>query len=150
MSLEERINNDIKTALKARERSRLEAIRAIKSAILLAKTEKGASSSIDEATEFKLLQKLVKQRRDSAQIYKEQNRMDLYEQETLEADIINEYLPEQMDEKTLRDNIQRIITNLGVTSMADMGKVMGIASREFAGKADGKIIAGIVRSLLSG
>lgn len=150
MSLEERINNDIKTALKAREQSRLEAIRAIKSAILLAKTEKGASSSIDEATEFKLLQKLVKQRRDSAQIYKEQNRMDLYEQETFEADIINEYLPEQMDEKTLRDNIQKIITNLGATSMADMGKVMGIASKEFAGKADGKIIAGIVRSLLSG
>ena len=150
MSLEKKINNDIKTAMKAREQSRLEALRAIKSAILIAKTEKGAGGSIEEATELKLLQKLVKQRRDSAQIYKEQNRMDLYEQETFEAGIINEYLPEQIDEKTLRDNIQKIIMNLGATSMSDMGKVMGIASREFAGKADGKIIAGIVRSILSG
>jgi len=150
MSLEERINNDIKTAMKAREKSRLEALRAIKSAILLAKTEKGAGSSIDEATELKLLQKLVKQRKESAQIYKEQDRKDLYDQESYEADIISEYLPDQMDEKALRENIQKIIVNLDATSMSDMGKVMGVASKEFAGKADGKMIAEIVRSILSG
>lgn len=150
MKLEERINNDIKTAMKAREQSRLEALRAIKSAILLAKTEKGAADTLDEATELKLLQKLVKQRNDSAQIYKEQDRLDLFEQEKFEAEIIGEYLPEQLDEETLKTNIQAIITDLNATSMADMGKVMGVATKKFAGKADGKTISDIVRTLLSG
>ena len=150
MKLEEQINNDIKEAMKARDKSRLEVLRAIKSAILLAKTEKGAAASLNEATEIKLLQRLIKQRKESAQIYKEQDRMDLFNQEQSEADIIQEYLPDQMDEETLRENIQTIIDNLGASSMADMGKVMGIASKELAGKAEGRLIAEIVRSILSG
>ena len=149
MSLEEKINDDIKEAMKARDQSRLEALRAIKSAILLAKTEKGAADFMSEATELKLLQRLIKQRKESAQIYKEQDRMDLYNQEQSEAEIIQEYLPEQMDENTLRENIQKIVTSLGASSIADMGKVMGVATKELAGKAEGKLIAEIVRSILS-
>lgn len=149
MNLEERINNDIKAAMKAREKPRLEALRAIKSAILLAKTEKGAAEILDEATELKLLQKLVKQRRESAEIYKDQNRQDLYEQEIFEAEIISEYLPEQLDEETLKATINTIIERIGAKSMADMGKVMGIVTKQLAGKADGKMIAGIVRSMLA-
>jgi uncharacterized protein YqeY len=150
MSLEEKINNDIKEAMKARDPSRLEALRAIKSAILIAKTEKGATDSLSEEVELKLLQRLIKQRKESAQIYKEQDRMDLYTQEQSEAEIIANYLPEQMDEKTLREEIGKIISNLGAASMADMGKVMGVATQEFAGKAEGRLIAEIVRSILSG
>jgi len=150
MSLEENINNDMKVAMKAREKQRLEALRAIKSAILLAKTEKGATRTLDEATELKLLQKLVKQRRDSAEIYHDQNRKDLYDQECYEAEVISEYLPEQIDEETLKAKVKKIADDLGATSMADMGKVMGVATKEFAGKADGKTIANTVRSILSG
>ncbi len=150
MSLEERINNDMKVAMKAREQQKLEALRAIKSAILLAKTEKGATPTLDEAVELKLLQKLVKQRRDSAEIYQDQGRKDLYDQECYEAAIISEYLPEQMDMETLKAGVKKIIDDLGATSIADMGKVMGVATKEFAGKADGKTIADAVRELLSG
>lgn len=149
MSLEERINNDLRVAIKAREQQKLEALRAIKSAILLAKTEKGATGTLDETAELKLLQKLVKQRRDSAEIYLDQNRKDLYDQECFEADVISEYLPEQMDGETLKATVKKIIDDLGATSMADMGKVMGVVTKELAGKADGKTIADTVRTILS-
>ena len=150
MSLEERINHDMKVAMKAREQQKLEALRSIKSAILLAKTEKGAKHTLDEAAELRLLQKLVKQRKDSAAIYKEQGREDLYDQECYEERIISEYLPEQMDQESLKAGVKKIIDDLGATSMADMGKVMGIATKEFAGKTDGKTLAEMVREILSG
>jgi len=149
MSLEEKINQDIKDAMRAKEKETLESLRAIKAAILLAKTQKGASESLTEDSEMKLLQKLVKQRKDSAQIYKEQKRDDLAEKELAEADIIEKYLPEQMSDEELSAKIKEIIDQIGAKSMADMGKVMGMASKLLAGKADGKAIADKVKALLS-
>jgi len=150
MNLEERINADIKTAIKSRQKEKLEALRAIKSAILLVKTEKGYTGAMDEAAELKLLQKLVKQRKESAEIYRDQQRNDLYEREVFEAEIIGNYLPEQLDDDALKEQLEQIIRKEGASSMADMGKIMGIASRQFAGKAEGKKIAELVRQLLSG
>ncbi|UCG28913.1 MAG: GatB/YqeY domain-containing protein [Bacteroidales bacterium] len=150
MNLEERINEDIKTAIKSREKEKLEALRAIKSAILLAKTEKGYAGTLDEQAEFKLLQKLVKQRKDSAEIYRDQKREDLAEKEVFEAEVIGSYLPEQLDDDELKEQLEQVIRNEGASSMADMGRIMSIASKQFAGKAEGKKIAGLVRSLLSG
>lgn len=149
MSLEEKINQDIKDAMRAKEKEKLEAIRAIKAAILLAKTQKGASDNMSDDEEMKALQKLVKQRKDSAQIYKEQKREDLAEKELFEASIIEKYLPEQMSDEELTKVIQSIINQVGAKSMADMGKVMGMASKQLAGKADGKAIADKVKSILS-
>ena len=140
---------EIKAAMKEKNKEKLEALRAVKSAILLAKTEKGKSSNLDTESELKLLQKLVKQRNDSAEIYREQNRNDLAEKERFEASIISKYLPAQLSESDIETAIQRIIEKTNASSMADMGKVMGIASKELSGKADGKTIAGIVKKLLS-
>ena len=149
MSLESIINEDIKKAMLAKEKDKLEALRAIKSAILVAKTEKGGSSEISEESEMKILQRLVKQRKDSAQIYQEQNRMDLADKENFEAEIIEKYLPEQMSDEELTAIIKKIIEEVGAKSMADMGKVMGKATQQLAGKAEGKAIADKVKFLLA-
>lgn len=149
MSLEQKINNDIKEAMKAKEKEKLESLRAIKAAILVAKTQKGAAEEMSEDAELKILQKLVKQRKDSAQIYKEQNRDDLAENELAEAAVIEKYLPEQMSDEELTNVIKGIIEQVGASSMADMGKVMGMASKQLAGKADGKAIADKVKALLN-
>lgn len=149
MELEQQIMTDIKAAMKEKNKEKLEALRSVKSAILLAKTEKGKSSDLDPETEIKLLQKLVKQRKDSAEIYSEQKRIDLAEKEKFEADIISKYLPAQLSESEIDSIISKIIEVSGASSMADMGKVMGMANKELSGKADGKTIAGIVKRMLS-
>ena len=149
MSLAEQINEDIKTAMRAKDRTALEALRAIKSAILLAQTEEGASGDLAEEAEIKLLQKLHKQRKDAADIYQQQDREDLAEAEQAQAEVIARYLPEQMGEEELKKILSEIITQVGATSPADMGKVMGVASKQLAGKADGKTIAATVKQLLA-
>lgn len=149
MSLEEKINQDIKKAMLAREKEKLEALRAVKTALLVAKTEKGASEGMSEEAENKILQRLVKQRKESATVYTEQNREELAEKELFEASVIEEYLPAQMSDEEITQSVQRIIEEMGAKSMADMGKVMGKASKELAGKADGKAVADKVKSLLS-
>jgi len=149
MSLEDKINQDIKEAMKAKEREKLESLRAIKTALLIEKTQKGASDQISEDSEMKILQKLVKQRKDSAQIYNEQKRTDLADKELFEASIIEQYLPEQMSNEELTKRINAIVDQVGAKSMADMGKVMGMASKELAGKADGKAIADTVKTILN-
>ena len=149
MSLEQTINNDIKAAMLAKEKKKLEALRAIKAAILLAKTNKGSDGDIAEDTEMKILQKQVKQRKDSAELYKSQGRDDLAEVENFQLSIIEKYLPEQMSEEKIRKTIQDIITETGASSMKDMGKVMGMSAKKLAGKADNKLIASIVKELLS-
>jgi len=148
MSLENRINEDLKAAMKAKDQVKLRGIRAIKSAILLLKTD-GSGKPIDEDAEIKMLQKLVKQRRDSLAIYEKQGRDDLAKTEEEEIEVISEYLPKQMSAEEVRDALKKIITDTGASSVKDMGKVMGIASKQFAGRADGGTIAGIVRELLS-
>ena len=148
MSLVEKISADIKTAMKAKEKEKLTAIRAVKSALLLANTEKGADGEMSEDAEIKLLQKLVKQRKESAELYKSQNREDLYEQEIFEASVIEKYLPEQMSEEDIEEIIKQIIAELGASSMKDMGKVMGATNKKLAGKAEGRIIAAKVKELL--
>lgn len=149
MSLEIKINEDIKKAMLAREKDKLEALRAIKNAILIAKTEKGAKDSLSEEDEIKILQRMVKQRKESAAIYQDKNREELAQKELLEAGVIEQYLPEQMSEKELIAVIKKTIEETGAKSMADMGKVMGKAQKELAGKAEGKMIADTVKSLLS-
>ncbi len=147
MTLFDRISEDLKAAMLAKQKDRLESIRAIKTALLLAKTESG-THELAQDQELKILQKLVKQRRESADIFKAQNRMDLYQKEVDEAAIIEEYLPKQMTEAELIPVLQEIIQKTGAAGMKDMGKVMGMASRELAGKADGKMIAEKVKELL--
>ncbi len=149
MSLFEKITDDLKAAMLNRQKDRLESLRAIKTALLLAKTE-SATHEISSEQELKILQKLVKQRRESAEIFKAQHRDDLYENEVKEAAIIEEYLPKQMSEAELIPVLKSIIQRLGATSPKDMGKVMGLAAKELAGKADGSMIARKVRELLSG
>ena len=148
MSLFDKITEDLKAAMLAKQKDRLESLRAIKSALLLAKTESG-SHEIAPDQEMKILQKMVKQRRESADIYKTQNRPELYETEVKEAAIIEEYLPKQLSEAELIPVLKAIIQRAGATSPKDMGKVMGIASKELAGKADGKMLAEKVKELLS-
>jgi uncharacterized protein len=149
MNLEEKINNDIKQAMLAKEKAKLEALRAVKSALLLAKTEKGGSEQMSEADEISILQKLVKQRKDAAEIYSKGDRSELAENEIFQANIIQEYLPEQMSEEEMESIIKEIIADLNAQSMKDMGKVMGKASQKLAGRADGKKIAEKVKQLLS-
>ena len=150
MSLAESINDDIKAAMLARDARKLEALRAIKAALLLVKTGKDVSSGeIPEDVELALLQKLVKQRKESASIYREQNRPDLAETEEFQAEIIEKYLPEQISEEELEAIIKEIIEASGATDIKEMGKVMGMASKKLAGKADNKIIAGIVKQALN-
>ncbi|MDR1056882.1 MAG: GatB/YqeY domain-containing protein [Prevotellaceae bacterium] len=148
MSLEQKINAGIKTAMLAKDKLRLESLRAVKAAILLAKTAENAVE-IDEAAEIKMLQKMVKQRRETAEIYKQNNRMELAEKELGEAAIIEEFLPKQMGEEELTGVLREIITSVGATSTKDMGKVMGAANKQLVGKADGKLIADIVKKLLA-
>ena len=149
MTLEERINEDIKAAMLAREKEKLNALRAIKSAILLAKTSKGAADTMNEEAEIKLLKQLVKQRQDSAAIYKEQNRDDLYQEEKAQLDVIAAYLPQMMSEEEIEATLKQIITDNGFAGMKDMGKVMGMATKAFAGKADNKMVSDIVKRLLA-
>jgi uncharacterized protein YqeY len=149
MNLTERINEDIKTAMKSKDRERLTALRDIKSKLLLEATKEGGSGDIDEATGMKILNKLYKQRMESAGIYKEQGRDELYQEEMDQAKVIQEYLPEQLSEDKIREKVSSIVQQVGASSMADMGKVMGMATKEMAGKADGKVISAIVRELLS-
>lgn len=149
MSLAEKINDDIKRTMLARDSRKLEALRAIKAALLIAKTGKDASSGeIPEDVEMQLLQRLVKQRKESAEVYKAQNRPDLAEEELFQSAIIEAYLPEQMSLDELRDIVKAIIGQVGATSIKDMGKVMGLASKQLAGKADNKTISVIIKELL--
>ena len=149
MNLKEQIESDIKKAMLAKEKDELRALRAIKSMILLAETEKGNSGTLTEDVELKLLQKAAKQRQDSFDIYKQQNREDLAATELAEIEIIKRYLPEQMSNDDLVKEIKSIIEQTGAESMKDMGKVMGMATKKLAGKADGKVISQQVKSLLS-
>lgn len=148
MSLIDKINEDIKKTMLAREKEKLEALRAIKSALLLALTSEGAEGKITEDTEIKLLQKLVKQRKESADIYQHQNRPELANTELFQAEVISTYLPSQMDEAALKSFIQQLIKDMGVTGIKEMGKVMAAASQKLAGKAESKTIAGIIKELL--
>jgi uncharacterized protein YqeY len=148
MTLFDKISDDLKSAMLARQKERLESLRAIKTALLLAKTE-SSTHDLTPDLEMKILQKLVKQRRESAEIFKSQNRMDLYQKEVDEAAIIEEYLPKQMSEAELVPLLRNIIEKAGASSPKDMGKVMGMASKELAGKADGKMIADKVKELLA-
>lgn len=147
MSLESKITTDLKTAMKAKDQVSLRTIRAIKSAILLVKTD-GKGTELDEASEIKLVQKLVKQRQDSLDIYTKQGREDLAKTEREEIDVLKRYLPEQLDEAALQEVIKGIIEETGASSMKDMGRVMGLANQKLAGKADGKSIAAVVKALL--
>jgi uncharacterized protein YqeY len=148
MSLINQIDQDIKLAMLAKQADRLRGLRAIKSALLLAKTEKGAAEELSAEAEIKVLQRLIKQRKESADIYKTQNREDLYEIEIEEMKVIEPYLPQQMSRFEIEGYLQELIGRLGATSSSDMGKVMGAANKELAGKADGKTISEIVRQLL--
>lgn len=149
MSLTEKISSDLITAMKAKDKVALEAIRAAKTAFTLARSEKSADHVLTPDEELKIIQKLVKQRRESAAIYKENNRQDLYEKEVTEADVLEKYLPAKMGEADLEKALKDIIAKVGAKSPADMGKVMGIATKELAGKADGKDISFIVKQLLN-
>lgn len=148
MSLEQTIMQDMKTAMKAKDKVALRGIRAIKSAILLAKTD-GSGTELDEAGEVKMLQKLAKQREDSIDIFVKQNREDLAEVEREELAIIKKYLPAQMSADELMPIVQEIIASTGASGMQDMGKVMGMASAKLGGKTDGKTLSGIVKQLLT-
>lgn len=147
MSLELKINEDIKQAMLAKNKDLLEALRAVKSALLLAKTEK-ADATVTEEAEIKILQKLVKQRRETAEIYASQNRKDLADVEIFQADVIQKYLPAQMGDEELTAILKGIITEVGATSVKDMGKVMGAAAKKLAGKADNKAISEKVKQIL--
>lgn len=148
MSLFEKINDDLKKAMLAREKEKLEALRGIKSALLLAVTSEGAGGQVTEDTEIKILQKMVKQRKETAEIYKQQNRNDLADTELFQAEIISAYLPQQMDDAALKSYIGNLIKELGATSMKDMGKVVATANQQLAGRAESKTIAMIVKELL--
>src|SRR5471030_726016 len=148
MSLINQIDQDIKQAMLARQADRVRGLRAIKSALLLARTEKGVTEELTKEAEIKVLQKLVKQRKESAEIYKAQNREDLYNVEMDEMKVIEPYLPQQMTRFEIEGYIQEVITRTGATSVADMGKIMGIANKELAGQADGRAISDVVKQLL--
>lgn len=148
MSLEEKINNDIKAAMLAKEKEKLNALRAIKSALLLLKTEKAGAEITPEA-ELGLLQKLVKQRKESAELYKSQNRQDLYEEEMAQYEVIVKYLPAQMSADEIKNVISQLITDNNISGIKEMGKLMGLATKQLAGKADNKTVAEIVKSLFS-
>src|SRR5947208_1073995 len=149
MSLEQKIMADLKTAMLAKSEKDLRGLRAIKAAILLAKTSEGAGGELKEEEEIKLLQKLVKQRKDSLEIFQQQNRADLAQKEKEEIEIIEKFLPKQLSPDEVKTLLSKIIANVGASSPADMGKVMGVATKELAGKADGKTISSLVKELLS-
>lgn len=149
MSLEEKINNDLKTAMLAKQEATVRGLRAIKSAIILAKTEKGAGGTITNEKEMQLLQKMLKQRKDSISEFEKANRTDLVQKEKEEMEVIEKYLPAMMSEEDIREAVKKIIAETGATSQKEMGKVMGAASKQFAGKADNGLVSQIVKSLLS-
>ena len=149
MSLEQKIMTELKAAMLARDKAALRSLRAIKAAILLAKTAEGASGELKEDEEIKMLQKLVKQRKDSLEIFQQQKRADLAQKEQEEIVIIEKFLPQQLSSEELKQALTTIIADIGATSPADLGKVMGIASKQFAGKADGKTISALVKELLA-
>ena len=150
MALEEKIMAQMKDAMKSKDEKALRSLRAIKAAILLAKTSEGAGGELKEDDEIKLLQKLVKQRKDSLDIYQQQNRTDLAQKEQEEIEIIEKFLPKQLSADELKSEVAAIISEVGASSAADMGKVMGVATKKLAGKADGKTISTLVKELLSG
>jgi uncharacterized protein YqeY len=147
MTLEEKINQDLKTAMLAKEEATVRSLRAVKSAILLAKTSGGENVTPED--EIKMLQKLVKQRKESVDIYVQQNRADLAKTEQEEIAVIEKYLPKQMSEDEIRTELKKIIDQAGAKSASEMGKVMGLASKHFAGKADNKVVSQLVKQLLS-
>jgi uncharacterized protein YqeY len=149
MSLEKKVNDDIKTAMLARDEAGLRALRAIKAAILLAKTSEGGQAGMSSDDELRLLQKLVKQRRDSLEIFEKQQRADLATKEREEIEVIERFLPGQLSEEALQAVVAEIIAEAGASGPSDMGKVMGLATKRLAGQADGKAISGVVRTLLS-
>ncbi|MBL7692276.1 MAG: GatB/YqeY domain-containing protein [Flavipsychrobacter sp.] len=149
MSLEARVMDELKNAMRAKDEAALRTLRAIKAAIIIEKTAEGASGEINEATETKMLQKLAKQRRDSLDIFAKQNREDLASKEREELAIIEKFLPQQMNADELKAEVSAIIAQVGAKTPADMGKVMGVASKQLAGKADGKAISEMVKQLLA-
>ena len=148
MSLEQQIMAEMKDAMKAKNKAALRGLRAIKAEIIKAKTDPGAGGEIDEATELKFLQKMMKQRKDAFEIFEKQGRADLAKKEKEEMDIIERFLPKQLDEEAIKAAVAAIIAETGASSAADMGKVMGVASKQLAGQADGKTISAIVKALL--
>lgn len=149
MSLTDTIAKDLMTAMKAQDKGVLEALRAAKTAFIMAKSEKGSEAVLTGDEEIRIIQKLVKQRKEAATIYREQNRPDLYEKEEAEAAVLEKYLPAKMSEGELTNVLKSIIEMMGAKSPADIGKVMGVATKQLAGKADGGEISAIVRKLLS-
>lgn len=149
MSLEQKIMAELKTAMLAKDEKALRSLRAIKAAILLAKTAEGGQGELKDEDEIKLLQKLVKQRKDSLDIYRQQNRTDLAQKEQEEIEVIEKFLPRQLSAEELKTIIAGIITQVGAASPADMGKVMGVATRQLGGQADGKTISAVVKELLA-
>jgi uncharacterized protein len=149
MGLEQKIMTDLKTAMLAKDEAGLRSLRAIKAAILLAKTSEGAGGELKEEDEIKLLQKLVKSRKDSLEIFQQQNRQDLAKKEEEEIAVIEKFLPKQMSAEEIKAELTTIIAAVGASSPADMGKVMGAATKQLAGKADGKTISALVKELLS-
>jgi uncharacterized protein YqeY len=149
MSLEQQIMTEMKEAMKAKDEATLRGLRAIKAEIIKAKTEPGAGGEVSAEKELSLLQKMVKQRRDSLEIYKQQGREDLAQKEEEEIRVIEKFLPKQLSPEELKEEVQQIITETGASSPADMGKVMGAATKRLAGKADGKAISAVVKELLA-
>ena len=149
MSLEERINADIKQAMLAKDKAKLEALRAVKAAVLLVKTSKPQGQEITPEEEIQTLARLVKQRKEASQTYKEQNREDLYNEEIFQLGVIEQYLPKQLSEEQIRTMLTAIIKETSATSIKDMGKVMAEAQKQFAGQADNKIVSILVKELLS-
>ena len=149
MALEAQIMAEMKEAMKAKDEATLRSLRAIKAEIIKAKTAPGASGEIDEATEQKFLQKMMKQRKDSLEIFEQQQREDLAVKEREEIAVIERFLPKQLSEHELTEIIKTIIAETGATTVADLGKVMGVATKQLAGKADGKMISSVVKGLLS-
>lgn len=150
MSLETQVMEQLKTAMKEKDEKSLRSLRAIKAAIILAKTAAGGTGELTPDDEMKMLQKLVKQRKDSLEIYEKQGREDLAGKEREEIEVIERFLPKQMGEEELKAALQQIIAETGATSAADMGKVMGVATKQLAGKAEGKAISAMVKTLLAG
>ena len=149
MSLKQQIDNDIKKAMLAKNKEELEALRAIKSLILLAETDKGATGEISSDTENKLLQKAVKQRKESAEIFQQQGRPELAERENFQLEVISRYLPKQLSEDEVTEALKNIIQQVGAKGPQDMGKVMGTATKALSGKADGRLISELVKKLLA-
>lgn len=148
MKVSDRIDSDIKAAMLARDKVKLEALRAIKAAIILARTDKGGSEILSEETELKILRKLISQREEAASIYKQQNRQDLYDKEVSEAGFISVYLPAMMSDQDVAAELKKMLSEIGPVSPSEFGKVMGMASKRLAGKAENKVIAAKLKELL--